>query len=534
MKIAPATAKRIVAMSLVIATMFVGTSALADTQRTPTPTKSLRVPTVTSTATRVSLTPTQAVATVTPTATEERPTATPTPAAAEALTEAASPESPFEITVYNDNLALVKEIRTLDLDQGTNEVRFDVPSGIDATSVHFQSLTAPDGTTVLEQTYEYDVVGSAKLLNMYIDREITLITEQGDIYKGTLLSASDDIILATEEGLKVVRTDKVREFSFPTLPEGLITRPTLVWLLETAAAGRQDVRVTYLTSGLSWQADYVAILAPDDQSVALTGWVTLANQSGASYQDARLKLVAGNLNRVSLDQVKVHAPTEAVAAAPQVVERSFFEYHLYQVQRPVTIRDQQTKQIEFINAPKVKAEKAFVLPGGGWVYSDSVYTDPSFPGAGATTKAQVQLRFVNDDQSGLGIALPGGRVRAYKADADGGAEFVGEDAIDHTPRDEKVSLYLGDAFDVVGERTQIKFTQVDKREAEETIQVKVRNSKADDVQVHVLENLYRAPDARVIEASAEYTSLDARTIEFVLNVPAGGEAEVTYTVNYRW
>lgn len=475
---------------------------------------------------------TKAAPTVAPTE-PPKPTSTPAPAVAPE-TEAAEPESAMQVTVYNQNIGLIKEIRTLDLDEGVNEVRFtDVPSAIDPTSVHFESLTAPE-TAVLEQNFEYDIVGSSKLLSKYVDREITLITEQGETYQGTLLSAADDLILATADGLKMVRADKVLEYSFPTLPEGLITRPTLVWLLQAPQAGKQDVRVTYLTNDITWQADYVALLAPDDQSLSLTGWVTVDNRSGATYKDAKLKLVAGDIN-IAAAQPKAMAEEQLVyaTAAPQVQEREFFEYHLYEVQRPVTIKDQQTKQIEFVTAPEVAAEKVFVLPGGSYAWWGSPYLDAGYPNEG-TVKAQVQVRLVNDQESGLGVPLPKGRVRVYQADVDGGSELVGEDTIDHTPRDEKVSLTVGSAFDVVGERTQVEFKQLDEREAQETIRVVVRNHKTEDIQVHVVENLFRAQDATVTEATADYTALNAQTIEFVLDVAADGEAEVTYSVLYRW
>lgn len=497
------------AVALALALTLSGSAALAQTRPTPTPTPG----------------PLQEPEPVTTTE-EVEPSAT-----------TAEPAPGIELTVYNQNLGLIKEVRTLNLLAGSNEVRFtDVPSAIDATSVHFQSLTAPGDTVVLEQNYEYDIVGSRKLLSKYVDREITVTTTQGDTYAGTLLSAADDIILATEDGIKIVRTEQVLEYSFPTLPQGLITRPTLVWLLQAAEAGPQDVRVTYLTGGLNWQADYVALLSDDDAALSLTGWITLENQSGASYENAKLKLVAGDINRVKEAEQMLYMADGMRAMAtptPQVEERAFFEYHLYEVQRPVTVKDQQTKQIEFASAPKVTAEKVFILPGGGYPWWGSVYSDPGYPESGAL-KVQVRLRFVNDEQSGLGIPLPKGRVRVYKEDVDGGAEFAGEDAIDHTPRNEKLSLYLGDAFDVVGERVQIDFRQIDKREIEETVQVTVRNHKDEDIQVRVIENLFRAQDATVTEASEGYTQLDANTIEFVLNVPADGEAQVTYTVDYRW
>jgi len=537
--------KRMLLTILTVALLLLsGSTALAQIRVAPTRTPTLAVVTGTPEAVEQ--------ATPTPTPTEEEEPAeeiapaveepeTPTPEAEEPDTETAvdeqaePPASGVEVTVYNQNLGLIKEIRTLELAEGVNEVRFgDVAAAIDPTSVHFQSLTAPDDTLVLEQNYEYDIVGSSKLLLKYIDREIAVTTEQGDVYMGTLLSAAEDLILATADGIKIVRTDKVREYDLPALPEGLITRPTLVWLLQAAEAGTQDVRVTYLTSDITWQADYVAVLTVDDSAMGLTGWVTVDNRSGATYDDARLKLVAGDLNVAVEEELKRYERDMArAAAAPRVQERSFFEYHLYEVQRPVTLKDQQTKQIEFVAAPEVAVEKVFVLPGGSFRWWGTPYSDPANPNAG-TMNAQVQLRLVNDEPSGLGIPLPQGRVRVYKADVDGGAELVGEDSIKHTARDEKMSLVLGSAFDVVGERVQTEFRQVDKREASETIQVTVRNHKAEDIQVHVVENLYRALDATVRDASEPFAQLDAQTIEFVLAVPADGEAVVTYTVDYRW
>ncbi|MGI6376125.1 MAG: DUF4139 domain-containing protein [Anaerolineae bacterium] len=529
--------RRHMLFTVLLATLIVlsGSTALAEIRvaPTPTPTAAVEEEPAALTPTPAALTPTPEALTPTPAALTPTPEAlTPTPAEA---APAAAAATGVEVTVYSQNLGLIKEVRTLELEQGINEVRFSaVAAAIDPTSVHFQSLTAPDDTLVLEQNYAYDLVGSARLLSKYIDREITLITEQGQTYTGTLLSAADDIILATADGIKIVRTDKVLEYGFPTLPEGLITRPTLIWLLQAAAAGPQDVRVTYLTNDINWQADYVAVLAPDDSAVALTGWVTVDNRSGASYADARLKLVAGDIHRAAPQERKAYElEMLGGAAAPQVQERAFFEYHLYEVQRPVTLADQQTKQIEFAATPQVAVQKVFVLPGGGYPWLGSPYTDPADPNAGAVN-AQVQLRLVNDEPSGLGMPLPQGRVRVYKADVDGGAELVGEDGIEHTARNEKVSLVLGSAFDVVGERVQTEYRQVDKRAASETIQVTVRNHKDEDIEVHVLEHLYRALDATVRDASAPFTQVDAQTIEFVVAAPADGEAAITYTVDYRW
>ncbi len=445
-----------------------------------------------------------------------------------------------EVTVYNSNIGLVKEVRSLELNTGTNEVRFsDVAAGINPRSVQVVSLTDPDGTAVLEQNYEYDIVGSYKLLQKYIDLEITLTTTEGQTYTGTLLSASDDVILSTEEGIRLIKASQIREFAFPALPEGLITKPTLVWLLDAAKAGAQDLRVTYMTEGLNWRADYVAMLSADDSTLSLNGWVTVDNNSGTTYRDAKLTLVAGDVNRVVEQRVMVdRAYAEAMpapTAAPAVAERSLFEYHLYEVLRPVTLKDSQTKQVEFASAPQIDVDKVYVyesLPSYFRWYG-GVYTDPNY-GVGVQEKIRVLIEFTNSEEAGLGIPLPQGTMRVYKEDVGGGAEFIGEDSIEHTPKDEDMSLFLGNAFDLVGERRQVKFRQIGDRTIEETIEVSLRNHKSEAVTIRALEYLYRAQDAEIINASAEYSSPSANTAEFNIGVPANGEVVFTYTVRYRW
>ncbi|MDY7039995.1 MAG: DUF4139 domain-containing protein [Chloroflexota bacterium] len=445
-----------------------------------------------------------------------------------------------ELTVYNQNVALVKDRRTMELKLGTNEVRFsDVAALIDATSVHFLSLTDPGGTAVLEQNYEYDIVGSSKLLRKYVDQEIGLVTEDGTTYTGTLLSGADDIILQGDDGqVTVVKLDSVREFSFPALPEGLITRPTLVWLLRAAEAGAHDVEVTYMTSGVNWRANYIIVLADDDKSLDLTGWVTLDNRSGASYEDAKLKLVAGDIHRAAEPgRVAVAEEYGAVmpTPAPQVAERAFFEYHLYEVQRPVTVKDNQTKQIEFATASGVPAEKFFVYDGAqmGYYGYYSPVTEPSY-GTATNTKVMVMLEFENGEDQGLGIPLPKGTVRVYKRDVDGAELLVGEDSIDHTPKDETVRLYVGDAFDIVGERIQTDFKKLGERSLEESFEITLRNHKNEAVEVRVVEHMYRWSEWEIVEESAEHTKTDAQTIEYRLQIPANGEETVTYTIRYRW
>jgi hypothetical protein len=450
-------------------------------------------------------------------------------------------EEGLELAVYNQNLALVKDVRSLDLSEGLNEVRFvDVAALIDPTSVSFRSLTDPEGTGVLEQNYEYDIVGSVKLLSKYVDQEISVVTEDGQEYVGTLLSGAGDVILEAADGtITVLKLERIKEFTFPALPEGLITRPTLVWQLASTEGGTQDVEVTYLTEGVNWQANYIVVLADDEQSIDLDGWVTLDNRSGTSYEDAKLKLIAGDIHRApTVDYVVEREMVfEAAPAAAQAVEeRGFFEYHLYDVQRPVTVKDQQTKQIQFATASDVPAEKFFVYDGAQLRFT-GYYQPLDDPGYGTISnqKVMVMLEFRNGEDEGLGIALPKGTLRVYKRDIDGSSLLIGEDSIDHTPKDEQVRLYVGDAFDIVGERVQTDFrTDYDEDWMEESFEITVRNHKDEDIEIRIVEHMFRWSEWKILESSHEYEKMDAQTIEFTVPVEANGETVVTYTVRYEW
>ncbi len=463
-----------------------------------------------------------------------------TPPGGTATAEAA--DGGLALTVYNQGTALVRDRRRFDLVQGLNELRFgDVAASIDPTSVLFASLTDPAGTSVLEQNFEYDLVGAAALLEKYLDQEIHVVTRDGTLYAGSLLSGRGDIILQSDDGrVTVVRADDIQQFSFPKLPEGLITRPTLAWRLLASRAGPQDVEITYLTGGVSWQADYVLLLAADDRSIDLDGWVTINNTSGATFRDALLKLVAGDLQRlpqpgfaVGEDALRA-APTES--AAP-IEQREFFEYHLYEVPRPVTVRDNETKQIEFVRAAGVPAEKFFVYDGLQcasyyWYcyYSGYPQTEPSY-GVASNPKVMVMLEFDTDE---VEADLPRGRVRLYQEDVDGAALLIGEDQIDHTPQGETLRLYVGDAFDIVGERVQTDFRLPSKKSIEETYRIVLRNHKDEAVEVRVVEHLFRWSNWSILRSSQRYQKLDSSTIEFAVRVPADGETELTYTVRYSW
>jgi len=445
------------------------------------------------------------------------------------------------LTVYNQGTALVRDRRQFDLRPGVNEIRFtDVAASIDPTSVLFTSLTDPGGTSVLEQNFEFDLVGAAALLEKYIDQPIRVVTQDGTLYTGTLLSGRGDIILQDEDGkITVVGADDVQEFSFPALPDGLMSKPTLVWRLLAAKDGRQDVEITYLTGGVSWQADYVVRLAADDQAVDLDGWVTVNNTSGATFRDALLKLVAGDLQRLLQARAADYGAMEVAptATAQQVEQREFFEYHLYQVPRPVTVRDNETKQIEFVRAAGVPAEKFFVydgLPCQSYAWycsaSGSPQTDPSY-GVVSNPKVMVMVDFDTDD---VDADLPAGRVRVYQQDTDGASLLIGEDTIDHTPKGETVRLYVGDAFDIVGERIQTDFSLPSDRSVEESYRIVLRNHKDEPVEVRVVEHLFRWSNWRILRASDDFEKMDSSNIEFRVGVPSAGETEITYTVLYIW
>ncbi|MCD6081450.1 DUF4139 domain-containing protein [candidate division WOR-3 bacterium] len=417
----------------------------------------------------------------------------------------------IKVTVYNNNLGVIKETREFEFKKGIQEVRFtDVAAKIDPTSVSFEAKDVE----ILEQNYEYDLVSHDKLFQKYIDKEITVYTKEG-IEHGKLLAYEGGVItLQTEKGVVTLQVNATQKVEFPSLPEGLITRPTLVWLVDAKSSGKRKGTITYMTEGLWWRANYVGILSKDEKKLNFGGWVTITNRSGATYEDAKLKLVAGEVHRVAkgIPPRPVAEVVEFEKAAPRFEERAFFEYHVYDLKATTTIKDNQEKQIMFVSPRDVTVNKVYTYEGGH--------------------NAKVKLEFQNSKQNGLGIPLPAGVVRIYREDVDGSLEFIGEDAINHTAKDEMVRLYLGDAFDIIGERKLINRRKLDRNMREESWQIVLRNHKEEDVEVRVIERLYG--DWEIIEVSDEYTKLDAYTVEFKVKVPADGEKKVNYTVLYRW
>jgi len=333
----------------------------------------------------------------------------------------------------------------------------------------------------------------------------------------------------------------VKDIQFGALPEGLITKPTLVWKLATEKLGQQLIEVAYQTAGINWQADYNAVLNPNDTKLDLGGWVTINNQSGATYKDAKLKLIAGDVRRVQPPQSRVYALSMMKAGVSGgnggFEEKSFFEYHLYTLGRPATVAQNQTKQIELLKAADVPVKKVFLYDGAPqYQFYGGLNQDAGYGSEESNKKVNVVIEVKNSKDNNMGMALPKGKVRLYKRDeADGSLEFIGEDEIDHTPKDETVKLHIGDAFDIVGERKRTNFKiDVSGHVITESFEIRVRNHKTEPVEVLVKETLYRWNNWEITESNQKWTKYDSSTIHFPVKVDKDGEQVVTYTVKYTW
>ncbi|MCK5583370.1 MAG: hypothetical protein KAI33_06250, partial [Elusimicrobiales bacterium] len=327
----------------------------------------------------------------------------------------------LSLTIYNQNMALIRDIREIKLKKGLNTLKFtDVAASINPTSVHFKSLTAPTKLNILELNYEYDLVTSEKLLFRYIDSEIKVITKDDNLYEG-LLSSYDrnQLVLVKNKGAVVmVNRENIRNIEFPELPQGLITKPTLVWLLSNQKSGSHDIELNYLTNDMNWHSDYVANISENDSEISLNGWVTIKNNSGAAYENANIKLIAGDIHRArERDDIQTLGGFKALRkerSAQRFKEKSFFEYHMYTMQRKTTLKNNQTKQIELFSAPKVSVKKVYTYKGAkyGWYY----YND--WKGQQCNKKINVNIEFKNSKENHLGIPLPKGKIKVYKKDTD--------------------------------------------------------------------------------------------------------------------
>lgn len=438
------------------------------------------------------------------------------------------------ITIYNVNLGLVKDQREIKLNKGTGELRFmDVASQIIPASVSIKSLIDSASLQILEQNYEYDLLNPQKLLDKYVGKEVKLYyrnpyTEREDVVTATLLSNNGGPIFKTGDEITFGHPGRI---IFPGVPENLISKPTLVWLIENNLASPQKVEASYLTNGINWRADYVLTLNDKDDKADISGWVTIDNKSGAAYKDAKLKLVAGDVNRVQdeyeyREKTMRYALASAKQEAPQFKEEEFFEYHIYTLQRPSTIKENQTKQISLVTAGNIPVKKELMLQGAKYYYY-SHYGEPM-----TKQKVGVYVELQNKKENNLGMPLPKGIVRVYKHDSEGSLQFVGEDRIDHTPKDEKIRIKLGDAFDVVGTRKQTDWKKIAYDTYEAAFEISLRNHKKEDVTVKVVEPI--PGDWSMLSSSHEYIKTGAFTAEFAIPVPKDKEVKLTYRVRMRY
>jgi hypothetical protein len=441
------------------------------------------------------------------------------------------------ITIYNSNLGLVRETRRLTLSPGRIALRFaDVTAQIRPETVHLASLTAPTALRILEQNYQYDLLNPAKLMDKFVGREITLVlrryqnnTESFEPVQATLLSNNGGQVWRIN-GQIVINPSNIAEMRFPDLPKNLVATPTLVWDLENRDSGSQNIEASYLTSGMSWKADYVLLVNSDDTRGDLQGWVTLTNSSGATFENARLQLVAGDVNRVSNDRDYALAGAmmrKEAASESQFQEQGFFEYHMYTMQRPATIRESETKQVSLLEAAGFEVKKEFVVNGQRHYYSG--YNNPGQP---IKEKVGVYVQFRNSQANKLGMPLPAGTVRLYKKDDKGNQQFIGEDRIDHTPKDEDVRVKVGDAFDVVAERKQTDYKVIARNIYEYAYEIKIRNHKEGPVTVVVNEPI--GGDWEMLSSSFEAKKTAAFAAQFNVTVAKDGEATLSYRVRVRY
>lgn len=422
-----------------------------------------------------------------------------------------------ELTVYNQNLALVKEIRKISLEQGLNLVNYeDIASSIIADSVLFTNLSDPEAF-VVEQNYGYDLVSTEKILERYLGNIITVQAADGNVFTGRLLSHSKGAVVLEKEG-RIISINETVRLEFPELPQGLLTKPSLIWKLYASQAGAHLTETSYLTRNISWEASYVATVTSDDSEAELTGWVTIDNKSGTAYPNASLKLVAGELHTAAKDDIYRYEYAYATPSPTQFTEEALFEYYMYSLERKTDVMNNETKQISLLKASEVPLEKEFVFEE-----THSYYLSSDTHG-----RVKTMLSFDNSQQNNLGMPLPEGIVRVYKEDSEGKLQFIGEDSIRHTPRNEKVRLFLGYAFDIVADKRTVSDESIGERCRRLSYEVSIRNHKDEDITVTAVEKSWG--DVSLDRASHDYRERDAYTFEFFVPVKANSESNLSYTL----
>ena len=441
----------------------------------------------------------------------------------------------LSVTVYNSDIALVRDVRNLEFPRGTFNLSFmDIAATVNPATVIFRSLTEPARVNVLEQNYEYDLLEPDKLLRKYVGRDVTLVrnrqvdgtTEQEEVTAHLISYNTQPVWRINNEIVTGLHADHIR---FPELPDSLFTRPTLIWTLDNEGTAKHRVEAKYLAGKLSWNADYVLTVGRDDKAADIDGWVTLTNGSGTAFRNAKLQLVAGELNRVRQNMNKMlmademSLRREAPAAAPMAQE-AFSDYHLYTLGRKTTINNNETKQVSMLSGTGFPVQKRYVVNGQQFYYHNF-----QRPGAPIKDSVEVFYQFKNEEKGGLGLPMPSGTVRVYQADSTGGVQFVGEDRIMHTPKDETLNLKIGHAFDVVCERSQVDFQKISTNVYEVEYAVTLRNRKTTPITVEVNEPI-GAATWRMLHASHKWVKTAAFAAQFTVPVEAGAEVVLKYRI----
>jgi hypothetical protein len=457
-------------------------------------------------------------------------------AAAQASTTTQSDQTDLSITVYNSDLALVRDVRDIRLPSGTFRLKFmDIAASVNPATVHFRSLSDAGRLSVLEQNYEYDLLEPQKLLAKYVGREITLVrartvngTTEYENVKATLIANNNGPIWKI--GNEIITGFPAGTFRFPELPGNLYDRPTLLWTLDNSGPQRQRVETSYLASKLSWSADYVLTVSRDETSADLDGWVTLVNNSGTAFENAKLQLVAGDLNRVRPERqyelMGALARADEVKSAPMQQE-AFNEYHLYTLARRTSVNNNQSKQVSMLSATRVPLTKTYEVNGQMYYYRQVVR-----PGAPIKDPVRVIYKFKNDEASSLGMPLPAGTVRVYQGDGNDSVLYAGEDRITHTPKDEQVSLHTGNAFDIVAERKQTDYDVLGSNVVEMEYEITLRNHKTTPITVEVNEPI--GGDWQMLSSTFPWTKTAAFAAQFTVPVEKDGTSVLRYRVRVRW
>lgn len=452
------------------------------------------------------------------------------------IVSTAADQMSVAVTIYNDNLALVKDARRVKLMRDFNQLAWrEVSAHMRPETAQLRNVSNPAGFRLQEQNFDFDLLTPRKLLEKYIGREVSVIrthptTGAESRETATVLSTNDGVVLKYADRIE---TGVPGRLAFPGVPDTLRDKPTLVISLLNPAAGLQNLELSYLTAGMSWRADYVAELNAADDQLDLNGWVTLANQSGATYSNARLQLVAGDLNRVRDEQPMPRAAmamASKVNEAAEMQQESLFEYHLYTLPRPITLAENQTKQVALMSATRVPVSKEYLLAGANYYYSGQ------YGELGQKMKVGVFVEF-NNKGDGLGIPLPKGVIRMYKKDSQGNAQFVGEDRVEHIPKNETVRLKLGDAFDVTADRKQTAFQKLAGTSRynyvfESAYEIVLKNAKPEAVTVTVREPM--PGDWTMVSESQTHTKAASGTAEWQVAVPAEGKTTLSYRVRVRY